>query len=374
MIEKHALNTICPYYTMFPLDFPERVLRAAGARELVADPYCGRGTTIYAARMRGLRSYGIDTSPVAVAVSRAKVASTSLSAVMQAYDRLLNAVPWAETPTGRFWRVAYHAETLSVLCRLRVALRRSLKKNGVSESDAVAMLRAVALGALHGPLNKAGLPASYFSNQMPRTFAPKPDYAARFLAERELRPQVANVRAVIRKRAKLILDGFVPESSMGWIVAGDSRKRAAWDMLPGKISRVITSPPYYGMNTYEEDQWLRVWFLGGPATIEYGNKNQLSHRSPEAFAKSMAKVWDQIGDHARPELSMAVRFGGIGSHKSDYREIMADSLEHSKHHWCMVSARDAGEAADGRRQAETMGKRGEESRSIEERDFYVRLA
>jgi hypothetical protein len=373
MNSQHSLNTVCPYYTMFPLEFPERVLRAAGARELVADPYCGRGTTIYAARLRGLRSYGVDSSPVAVAISRAKVASTSLSAVMQAYDRMLKGVPWAETPTGRFWKLAYHVETLSVLCRLRVALRRSLRKNGASESDAVAMLRAVALGALHGPLNAAGLPGSYFSNQMPRTFAPKPDYAARYWSARDLRPHAANLRDIIRKRAKNILGGFVPPSGTGWIVAGDSRKQSAWEMLPGKISRVITSPPYYGMNTYEEDQWLRVWFLGGPSAVEYGNKNQLSHRSPADFAKSMAKVWDQIGDHARPDIAMAVRFGGIGSHKSDYRQIMADSLEHSKHHWRMISTRDAGDAADGRRQADTMGKRAKSS-IIEERDFYVHLS
>ncbi len=292
---------------------------------------------------------------------------------MQAFDRLLKAVPWAETPTGRFWRLAYHAETLSVLCRLRVALRRSLRTDGVCESDAVAMLRAVALGALHGPLNAAGLPGSYFSNQMPRTFASKPNYAVRFWTERGLRPQAAKVRDIISKRTRNIVDGFPPRSSAGWIVAGDSRKQAAWEMLPSKISRVVTSPPYYGMNTYEEDQWLRVWFLGGPSVVQYGNKNQLSHRSPYHFARSMAKVWDQIGDHARPELTMAVRFGAIGSHKSDYRQIMSDSLESSKHQWRMVSTRDAGDAADGRRQAETMGKRAE-SRSIEERDFYVRLA
>jgi hypothetical protein len=80
---------------------------------------------------------------VAVAISRAKVASTSLSAVMQAYDRLLKSVPCSETPSGKFWQLAYHLDTLSVLCRLRVALRRSLRTNGVCESDAVAMLRAV---------------------------------------------------------------------------------------------------------------------------------------------------------------------------------------------------------------------------------------
>lgn len=144
-------------------------------------------------------------------------------------------------------------------------------------------------------------------------------------------------------------------------------------MLPGKISRVITSPPYYGMNTYEEDQWLRIWFLGGPNTVKYGNKNQLSHHCPEDFTRAMAKVWDRIGDHARPELAMVVRFGGIGSHKSDYRQIMADSLEYSKHHWRTVSTRNAGVAADGKRQAETMGDRGAKSTSIEERDFYVHL-
>lgn len=369
----HALNTVCPYYTMFPLAFPARVLRSAGNKDLVADPYCGRGTTIYAARLRGLLSYGVDTSPVAVAVSRAKLSSTSLSAVMQAYDRLLESVPRAETPSGRFWKLAFHEETLSVLCRLRSALRRSSRNKGSSESGAVVMLRAVALGALHGPLNSHGLPGSYFSNQMLRTFAPKPDYAVRFWNTKGLKPHPADVREIIRKRAKNILDGFVPIGSQGQIIAGDSRKKESWEMLPRKISRVITSPPYYGMNTYEEDQWLRMWFLGGPSAVRYGNKNQLSHHSPEDFAKSMARVWDNVGNHARSDIIMAVRFGAIGSHKSDYRQIMADSLEFSRHHWRLVSTRAAGDAADGRRQAMSMGSRAKSS-SIEERDFYVRLS
>src|SRR5258705_2335387 len=27
---------------------------------------------------------------------------------------------------------------------------------------------------------------------------------------------------------------------------------------------VITSPPYLDVTNFEEDQWLRLWFLGGP--------------------------------------------------------------------------------------------------------------
>ena len=53
---RHALNAVCPYFTMFPLEFPLAVLRSAPRNALVADPFCGRGTTIYAARYLGLKS------------------------------------------------------------------------------------------------------------------------------------------------------------------------------------------------------------------------------------------------------------------------------------------------------------------------------
>ena len=50
-----ALNAICPYFTMFPLTFPLAVRhRRARCGEWVLDPFCGRGTTNYAARLVGL--------------------------------------------------------------------------------------------------------------------------------------------------------------------------------------------------------------------------------------------------------------------------------------------------------------------------------
>lgn len=46
------LNAVCPYFTMFPLDFPYQHLLDAQPGEWVLDPFCGRGTTNYAARLR----------------------------------------------------------------------------------------------------------------------------------------------------------------------------------------------------------------------------------------------------------------------------------------------------------------------------------
>jgi hypothetical protein len=45
-----ALNAICPYFTMFPLEYPLKVLRQHRvAKPVVVDPFCGRGTTLFAA-------------------------------------------------------------------------------------------------------------------------------------------------------------------------------------------------------------------------------------------------------------------------------------------------------------------------------------
>jgi len=39
-----ALNAVCPYYTMFPLEFPLVVLtRHSRPKQRILDPFCGKG-------------------------------------------------------------------------------------------------------------------------------------------------------------------------------------------------------------------------------------------------------------------------------------------------------------------------------------------
>jgi hypothetical protein len=363
-----ALNAICPYYTMFPLAFPLSILkRFSGTKLRVVDPFCGRGTTIFAARLKGHRCYGIDCSPIAIAIARAKIAQTTAKEVLCLARKILKSKRKVTIPKGEFWDLVFARSTLKEVCILRAGLRGM-------RSEAAALLRAICLGALHGPLSKNPKHRSYFSNQMPRTFASKPEYSVRYWKEHALLPASVDVMRIIKRRLeRLELEALPARQEKSGIFTADARRTRGYSKIPSRIDLVITSPPYYGMRTYIADQWLRNWFLGGPAKVPYREECLLSHQSPAAFAKSLAQVWDRIGERLSNRGRMFVRFGAIPSRKRNPREIMLASLESSRFNWKVRRVRKADSAASGKRQACQMGSRVKSS-AIEEHDYEISLS
>lgn len=358
-----ALNAICPYFTMFPLDFPLSILeRHASMNDWVLDPFCGRGTVTYASRVSRLSSVSIDSNPVAIAITQAKLVNSTPSQIARAASRILSEIKEpSDLPAGEFWNWAYHHEVLRVICRLR----EGLKKN--CESDARKALRAIILGALHGPRGKSL--QSYLSNQSPRTFAPKPGYALRFWKKHRLTPKSVDVLNIIASRA----ERYYPEKTLlpdGLIVKGDSREPALYLRLgiEAKIKWVITSPPYLGVRTYLPDQWLRLWFVGGQASVDYSAQGQISHSSPEGFAADLKRVWQNISVACASDARMIIRIGCINSRRVDPLVLAKESLNDSG--WKIVTIKSAGSAADGRRQAAHLNFTS--SRSLGEYDVWAR--
>ncbi len=356
-----ALNAVCPYFTMFPLDFPYRIFdRYASQGEAVLDPFAGRGTTLYAARLHGLPAYGIDSNPVAVAISQAKLANTSAGRIMRACESILADRKSAkDVPVGKFWKLAFHESVLHTLCRLRETLLDNC------ESDSRKALRAILLGALHGPLNKCE--PSYFSNQCPRTFAPKPAYAVRYWTKRRFVPPSVDVLKIIRRRAIRCFANEVT-TGIGAAFQRDSQKASTF-VLPKRVSWIVTSPPYYGMRTYIPDQWLRWWLLGGPETVDYSNANQLAHTSQAVFSKGLRQVWTNCAGVAKPGCRLIVRFGAINDRKIDPCQLIKESFEDSP--WRMLTLRNAGSASAGKRQADIFVS---STDAIEEYDVWAVLA
>lgn len=337
------LNGICPYFTMFPLEFPMGILRRhAREGDIVLDPFCGRGTTNFAARLNGLNSLGVDSSPVAAAITASKLVTTTCDAILAEARRILATCEPCRIPDGQFWRLAYHQKILAAICTFREALM-----SHCSTAPRIA-LRGIILGALHGPRQKTF--QSYFSNQCPRTYAPKPAYALRFWKKHSLRPASVDVLDVIARRAKRYYATSL--RARGTVRQADSRSLSA--LTPptsrARFDWVITSPPYYGMRTYIPDQWLRNWFVGGADMVDYSNREQIVHSSAENFAADLNAVWVNAANFCAERARMVIRFGSINDRQVNAINLVRDSLDGSG--WRIVTLRNAGTATEGKRQAD----------------------
>ena len=362
----NALNAICPYFTMFPLEYPLRVLaKHKEDTPVVMDPFCGRGTTLFAARRLGLRARGLDTSPVAVAIAQSKLCSVDTQAVLAVARKYLHGAGPCAVPTTAFFQHAFAPTVLQAICRIRAGLLREKHTN-----EAVVLLRAAMLGCLHGPTSKCLPLQSYLSNQMPRTFASKPDYSVRYWKARKLVAPAPDVLDVLRRKL-LRIEASRPPHAVGPADArkGDSRYARSLPVAMRDFSVVVTSPPYYGMRTYVEDQWLRNWFLGGPDHVAYGQSEQLEHTGKETFAKSLGAVWKNMARTRSAQLDMYIRFGTIPSAKANAKELVHASLEESGVPWKLVHTSAAATASSGKRQADHMAT---ESTAALEFDFHVR--
>lgn len=353
------LNAVCPYYTMFPLDFPFAQLASHRRTTRVLDPFCGRGTTLFAARTVGIPSVGIDVNPVAVAIAQAKIAKVSAGAVVRLAARILQDGPRSAVPEGEFWELCYEAETLREIATIRSALLNL-------HTPTAAMLRAIMLGILHGPRNK-GVP-SYLSNQMPRTYASKPDYAIKFWKTRALRPVRIDTLDVIARRAERLLKAQ-PPSAGGKVYLGDSVE--ILKTLRPRFDLVVTSPPYYGMRTYLPDQWLRSWFVGGAPEVPYGSAGQIARQpSQAAFVAALADVWRATARRCHPQARLAVRFGALPSARTDPAQLLLGSLEQAASGWVTIEVKPAGTSPNQARQAEQFVKAGS---AVDEIDVVAEL-
>ena len=305
---RNRFHALCPYFAMFPEEFAARWIdRLSRPNDILLDPFCGRGTLPFQALLMGRRAIGCDVNPVAFCVTRAKIRAPSLAAV-QRRVRVLEASYSSEAWEAQrrilpaFFRVAYRPETLRQILFLRSSL-------AWRRSDIDVMIAAVVLGALHGESNRS---AMYLSNQMPHTISTKPHYSVRYWLRHDFTAPQRNAFDLIRTHVELRYASPLPVGK-GLALHLDMRdlSRIATS-LPGPIGTVVTSPPYLDVTRSEEDQWLRLWFLGGPPHPSYGRVSRDDrHSSPEKYWGLIADFWRMLGLVLAPRANVVIRIGAV---------------------------------------------------------------
>jgi hypothetical protein len=304
---RNRFHSICPYFAMFPEQFAEYwIERLSAKNDIVFDPFSGRGTAPFQAVLMDRRAIGLDVNPVAYCVTQAKVSSPRLASLrgrITQLERAYSHKAWGKraSEASVFFRAAFAPSTLGQLLFLRERLNWE-------ESRVDAMIGALTLGCLHGESSRS---SRYLSAQMPRTISTKPRYSVRFWAEHGFTPPERDVFALLRKEAAFRYGSDRPAGS-GVVFRADMRDAPKLlRKLGQRPSLVVTSPPYLDTTSFEEDQWLRLWLLGGPDEPRRGILSPDDrHRTPESYWRFIGDFWRMIGRVVAPGANVVVRLGG----------------------------------------------------------------
>lgn len=319
--QRHRFHAICPYFAMFPETFVQRwVEELTEPGDLVADPFSGRGTTALQSLLVGRRALACDVNPVAYVLTRAKTNAPARARVherltaleAQHRDQAESAVAAsgseALAPNADFFHLAFAPGTLNQLLFLRGVL-------DVRNSDVDCMIAALVLGALHGESTST----RYLSNQMPRTISTKPAYSVRFWQARDLRPTERDVFAVLRTAVDFRYASARPKRR-ATVLLEDMRELPR--RVPAHRARlVITSPPYLDTTSFEEDQWLRLWFLGcdpRPTKGVISRDDRLITR--DAYWQLIGDLWRTLGHLVAGGGHVVIRIAGRGFTSNDLAE------------------------------------------------------
>lgn len=357
---RHRFHSICPYFAMFPEAFVEKHLAASRYDGVVFDPFCGRGTSVFQALLDGREAAGCDLHPVAVCITGAKCnppGREETLARINELERSLSALPLPSLckEMDEFFATCFHKETYEQVRFLRAKLDW--------RSDQVdCFIAALCLGSLHGESHRS---PNYFSNRMPRTISTKPAYSVRWWSKHGYVAPHRDVFSILRYMTDFRFRTPPPESH-GKVVECDARNASTvFPQMTGRITDIITSPPYLDTTNYREDQWLRLWFLGEEPKSAQG-RDDGRHYNKIGYWGFLREAWQGVAPLLAPQARLVVRIGGRRLSKEEMFSGLLASLKEA-------TGRSVHPADDGmttpvkRTQANSF--RGDKATPIVEHDF-----
>lgn len=250
----HKMHSMCSYMAMFPPSIPHVFIRwLTDPGDVVFDPFCGRGTTVFEAGLLGRIGLGADANPLATILTAAKTDVPRKTSVARRLvdlgERCLPLDTFQEHPDVR---MLFHKRTLGQLLWLKQELDTSRRVDR--------FLLATLLGILHLNSDTSGAPRG-LSVSMPNTFAMSPGYVRKFISKRGLiAPDVDVIEKLFARVKSLDFPGRDFVRGQAWLRDASRPPPARLRREPAKL--VFTSPPYLEVMLYGKFNWIRLWMLG----------------------------------------------------------------------------------------------------------------
>ena len=291
-----------PYYAMFPLEFAFDIVNEySEPGQLVLDPFAGRASSVFAAATQDRTGLGIEINPLGWVYAQTKLQPASQRNVEKRLKSLVDmsqACVQESMELPEFFRMCYSPKVLNFLITARNELK--WKRSKVDRT-----LMGLLLIHLHGKLGEG------LSNQMRQTKAMGPKYSIDWWRKNNLiTPPEISIEDFLLERIRRRYSKGIPDvTKQSKVKLGDSTQilpKIAKMVDRGKqqpCSLLFTSPPYQGVTNYHDDQWLRLWLLGGGPKPGYNaekykdkfSSKEVYHELLESVFKNVSQIMSEDG-------------------------------------------------------------------------------
>ena len=311
----HSIHEIS-YRACFKPQLPAFfITRLTAPGDAVHDPFMGRGTTPIEAAILGRRPLGSDINPLAVLLTRPRLAPPDPAAVAAR----LATIPWdsGEAESNDDLLAFYSPQTLRRICALRRWLLHRVPPDLAAPDPVDDWIRMVALNRLTG--HSAGFFSVY---TLPPNQATSAAAQRRINARRGQTPPDRDIAALIlRKTRSLLADGATWPHPAARLLTAPSHAVPA--LADASVRLVVTSPPFLDVVQYAADNWLRSWFAGiDPKTVALAQ-----HRTPAAWQAMVRATLSELARVVAPGGHVAFEVGEVRKGSVRLERLVWDAAE-----------------------------------------------
>ncbi len=294
--QMHSIHYAVSYRASFkpelPCYFIDRYC-SDSERDIVFDPFGGRGTTILQANIGGYRGISNDVNPLSERISRPKTLPVTIEEMGAALEQIDLSVE-VDVSDYEAFAPFYHIDTYREI----LALRQYLLDN---RTEADCFIEMIALSRLHG--HSGGFFSVY---SFPQISVPSASQA-RINEQRNQTPNYRPIKPRILKKAKSVLRDFNPSELAELRSVADHNRFTCHDTRKlsgigdGEVALIVTSPPFLNKADYIQDNWLEFWFLGiDPTPLR-----------EQVVQTDNLDTWTQFMTGSMQEMLRVLREGGV---------------------------------------------------------------
>ncbi|RHX89914.1 site-specific DNA-methyltransferase [Leptospira stimsonii] len=290
--QSHSIHYSVSYRASFKPELPAFFLDKylAGSKGVVLDPFGGRGTTSIQANLEGHTAIHNDISPMSLFLAKSRQIVPAIESMEKILSRLDLKKKTKEEKEDKDLLAFYHRDTLNEIKNLKRILSQDA-------SPEIQYIGVTALSRLHG--HSDGFFSVY---SFPQISIPA-SAQKRNNEKKGIRPEYKEIKSRIMQKMKRDLKTPLPPFYHEF--SGRNRytnhSSLHLESLEDSVTDlVITSPPFLDKVNYEEDNWLRYWFL----EIELPD-----HKKPSIF--STLSGWTDFIHGTLEELSRVLRPQGV---------------------------------------------------------------